>query len=147
MAEEKTFIKIPREDIFYSPAYRKLSPKGQGGSILFLNQVRKNEETDPEYYKTVFSLSYAEAKEWNFGKSAFGSLCRELEKAGFIERVWKGGMKMKERKGEVSLFRLSPKWKSGPNAEQNPEITDAENEEWRPIIRGLSSPETYDVAA
>jgi len=78
--------------VLNSAAYQNLTPSSAKLLPYFLGKVKKPER-NLDRYKERFSFSYPEAVKLGFSKSTFAKVLRELEEAGFITRVEKGGLR------------------------------------------------------
>ena len=75
----------------------------------FLGKVKLAVDRDPKFYETHFEFTYTEANKFGCARRTFYNVLLQLVKKGFIDPVYKGGL----RGGGLtsSKFKLSKRWK------------------------------------
>ena len=98
--------------IFYtlldSKAYKELSHSTAHALPYFFRKVKLN-QNHPEYYTTDFEFSYTEAEKAGFSRATFNKIIKELVEVGFIDPLYKGGLRGDKK--SCSRFTLSIRWK------------------------------------
>lgn len=90
-----------------SKAFQKLTGSAKMSLFLCMRKVKTNHHIDRFTFQ--FSLTYPEAKKHGLWDSAFNRGMKQLQKLGFIECTFKGGMRFQGN--ACSLYRLSQRWK------------------------------------
>jgi hypothetical protein len=92
-----------------SRAYRGLPSSAAKLLPFFLGKIQYMSYEGPEYYKTTFSFTYAEARRQGQGRSTFYKTIKILISFGWIDPVKQGGRRSCGMTD--SIFKLSSRWK------------------------------------
>ncbi len=109
MAAKKTGNKLPpfvavTWDLLNSKAYISLRPSSGKALPYFLGKGR-NKTGEQRIY---FDFTYSEAKRLGFSQSTFFNVICDLTKTGFIDPIFKGGLRGYKKTN--SRFTLSDRW-------------------------------------
>ena len=99
-------------NLLNSKAYKELSPSASKLLPFFLGKPKIN-QAYPACYEIEFEFTYSEARKYGFCNKTFSRCIRELMSKGFIDPVWKGGLRG-DRKSS-SKFRVSRRWEDYGN--------------------------------
>jgi hypothetical protein len=95
-------------ELLNSPAYVGLRHSSAKLLPYFLGKPKIN-PADPAYYQIDFQFTYKEAERLGFSTSTFSRCLEELMEEGFVDPVWKGGLRGDGK--SPNRFRLSRRWR------------------------------------
>ncbi len=90
-----------------SAAFKELSPSASKILIYFIGKP-KIIITSYEFYTTSFNFTYREAQTLGFSPSTYFRCIEELVSKGFIDPVWKGGLRGDGK--SANKFKNSQRW-------------------------------------
>ncbi|MBF0542304.1 MAG: hypothetical protein HQK91_12745 [Nitrospirae bacterium] len=97
-------------DMLNSPAYKDLAPSSAKVLPYFLGKPKINMSKQTEFYGANFNFTYSEAKKYGFASKTYERCLIELLAKGFIDIVWKGGIRGESK--TASRYRNSLRWKN-----------------------------------
>ncbi len=94
-------------EMLNSKAYKELSYSASKALPYFIGKPKKR-IIDPEHYQIDFAFTYREAKKCGFTTATWKKCIIELIEKGFIDPVWKGGLRGDGKSS--NKFRMSLRW-------------------------------------
>jgi DNA-binding winged helix-turn-helix (wHTH) protein len=94
-------------EMLNSKVYKALSYSASKALVYFLGKP-KMIVTHKEFYENVFEFTYSEANNLGFSASTWKRCIEELIEKGFVDPVWKGGLRGNGKSS--SKFKNSIRW-------------------------------------